>query len=105
MCISDWGSDVCSSDLDDRPAERAAPLLLLRLGLVEAAALGEVVARRQVLILVEHEGAAVELVGALLRHRVDPPARGLAEFRVRSKERSVGNECVSTCRSRGSPYH
>src|SRR3546814_15441165 len=24
---------------------------------------------------------------------------------VRSEERSVGKECVSTCRSRGSPYH
>src|SRR3546814_15040187 len=24
---------------------------------------------------------------------------------VRSEERRVGNECVSTCRSRGSPYH
>src|SRR3546814_16114023 len=23
----------------------------------------------------------------------------------RSEERRVGNECVSTCRSRGSPYH
>src|SRR3546814_20478256 len=25
--------------------------------------------------------------------------------RVRSEERRVGNECVSTCRSRWSPYH
>src|SRR3546814_17990248 len=25
--------------------------------------------------------------------------------RVRSEERSVGKECVSTCRSRWSPYH
>src|SRR3546814_11080247 len=24
---------------------------------------------------------------------------------VRSEERRVGKECVSTCRSRGSPYH
>src|SRR3546814_16348938 len=24
---------------------------------------------------------------------------------VRSEERRVGNECVSTCRSRGLPYH
>src|SRR3546814_17095242 len=26
-------------------------------------------------------------------------------LRFRSEERRVGNECVSTCRSRGSPYH
>src|SRR3546814_10112980 len=27
------------------------------------------------------------------------------ELEVRSEERRVGNECVSTCRSRWSPYH
>src|SRR3546814_5304614 len=27
------------------------------------------------------------------------------EFQVRSEERRVGKECVSTCRSRWSPYH
>src|SRR3546814_19476228 len=26
-------------------------------------------------------------------------------LRTRSEERRVGKECVSTCRSRGSPYH
>ena len=29
---------------------------------------------------------------------------GTSEF-VRSEERRVGKECVSTCRSRWSPYH
>src|SRR3546814_12087582 len=29
----------------------------------------------------------------------------MAEFRRRSEERRVGKECVSTCRSRWSPYH
>src|SRR3546814_17318396 len=46
---------------------------------------------------------AVEIDGALV-------ARGLGlavpEFRqLRSEERRVGKECVSTCRSRWSPYH
>src|SRR3546814_9730658 len=31
--------------------------------------------------------------------------RGQAEGRQRSEERRVGKECVSTCRSRWSPYH
>src|SRR3546814_14597762 len=31
--------------------------------------------------------------------------RGKAEFMERSEERRVGKECVSTCRSRWSPYH
>src|SRR3546814_19669388 len=30
---------------------------------------------------------------------------GLLCVRQRSEERRVGKECVSTCRSRGSPYH
>src|SRR3546814_6623220 len=29
----------------------------------------------------------------------------VARGKVRSEERRVGNECVSTCRSRWSPYH
>src|SRR3546814_15587605 len=29
----------------------------------------------------------------------------LGEFSPRSEERRVGKECVSTCRSRWSPYH
>src|SRR3546814_15055700 len=28
-----------------------------------------------------------------------------SQFPARSEERRVGNECVSTCRSRWSPYH
>src|SRR3546814_15630309 len=43
---------------------------------------------------------------------VDGPAGGLADRGIslsllerRSEERRVGKECVSTCRSRCSPYH
>src|SRR3546814_11401442 len=36
-------------------------------------------------------------------HRADPPAG--REGDERSEERRVGKECVSTCRSRWSPYH
>src|SRR3546814_11768821 len=40
---------------------------------------------------------------------IEPPRVTLAdiaaEAQVRSEERRVGEECVSTCRSRGSPYH
>src|SRR3546814_12403146 len=32
-------------------------------------------------------------------------AAGLAQTLSRSEERRVGKECVSTCRSRWSPYH
>src|SRR3546814_10443096 len=69
MRISDWSSDVCSSDLT-----RVAGVAVRHL-------LGPLVAGQ------------VHLVG------VDD------DDEVRSEERRVGNECVSTCRSRWSPYH
>src|SRR3546814_16558358 len=39
------------------------------------------------------------------RHRVVRPEERQDRPRVRSEERRVGKECVSTCRSRWSPYH
>src|SRR3546814_2817856 len=98
MRISDWSSDVCSSDL--------------RIG--TAAVLGQ-------RIVVE-----VDLAGCRIDHDVfencaETAGGGIdfrlgffrkadhlgvaAAFEVRSEERRVGQECVSTCRSRWSPYH
>src|SRR3546814_1653858 len=37
--------------------------------------------------------------------RQPEPLRGLLAEGARSEERRVGKECVSTCRSRWSPYH
>src|SRR3546814_16531359 len=51
---------------------------------------------------------AKQIVGHALFSRLDAPMRALALAPVgvrRSEERRVGNECVSTLRSRWSPYH
>src|SRR3546814_2938547 len=81
MRISDWSSDVCSSDL---------------MGAAQQA--GDI-ARR-------HQQGRNDDVGRELPGR---PGRRLDEvfatMRERSEERRVGKECVSTCRSRWSPYH
>src|SRR3546814_17034650 len=52
------------------------------------------------------------LIGLILAHaRLTATMTGFApvllldEIAARSEERSVGIECVSTCRSRWSPYH
>src|SRR3546814_20544594 len=37
--------------------------------------------------------------------RIGWPAIAFVRAQVRSEERRVGKECVSTCRSRWSPYH
>src|SRR3546814_5388492 len=86
MRISDWSSDVCSSDLGAFAR------------LVDA-----------VLDHVAHGVAAVvgELARGLLQVQafLDQPFEQLGALGLRSEERRVGKECVSTCRSRWSPYH
>src|SRR3546814_19266016 len=90
MRISDWSSDVCSSDLARHAAKISPP--------GRPRAVGR------------------EVQGAHEKHRrlADAPHRPFHYGRirlmplvelVRSEERRVGKECVSTCRSRWSPYH
>src|SRR3546814_1743011 len=83
MRISDWSSDVCSSDL-------RMPLglncLLLR-------------SRGQTILIETGVGAKPGD-----RDAASPAAEGTL-LDSRSEERRVGQECVSTCRSRWSPYH
>src|SRR3546814_2071867 len=70
MRISDWSSDVCSSDLPEQVDEsRFYPRTV---------------------------GGALYLLVL---------AATIAGIGIRSEERRVGKECVSTCRSRGSPDH
>src|SRR3546814_15897467 len=64
--------------------------------------------------------AATQLVGKHTNSNVNNPSENIAQWRagqvnalcvfseqrmIRSAERRVGKECVSTCRSRWSPYH
>src|SRR3546814_9660029 len=80
MRISDWSSDVCSSDL-------SAPSVHCSL-LTFAAGGGE------------------QLFGSALPRRRKYSKTSSNESKSgRSEERRVGKECVSTCRSRWSPYH
>src|SRR3546814_19136872 len=81
MRISDWSSDVCSSDL-------------LNLQVLERQ-------ERQI------EHAAERRFAGRIRDAHDAAVDGadLDAVADRSEERRVGNECVSTCRSRGWPYH
>src|SRR3546814_3141195 len=93
MRISDWSSDVCSSDLDPHPMRFFRP---------ESAWFR--------LTSLDQREALVKAAGAdeMLVFTFDAALAGLsAEAFVteRSEERRVGKECVSTCRSRWSPYH
>src|SRR3546814_18138322 len=80
MRISDWSSDVCSSDLEAESIQFDA-------GAIRQLAKAADGSLRDGLSLLDQ---ALAYTGA---------AAG------RSEERRVGKECVSTCRSRWSPYH
>src|SRR3546814_4910336 len=84
MRISDWSSDVCSSDLAVRAELVEAPFFLAR--------------QKKRAALRQAQGERSLVFFASSRETI-PRAR------ARSEERRVGKECVSTCRSRWSPYH
>src|SRR3546814_16092214 len=109
MRISDWSSDVCSSDLTDQkgrqahqahrhqkrifaPDQIAKPAKEKRAERAHRKAGGKGGERK------DEAGGFVDPRKKLFRD-------DRREQAVRSEERRVGKECVSTCRSRWSPYH
>src|SRR3546814_19716804 len=92
MRISDWSSDVCSSDL-----------LFERLDLIAHRDAADQQRHRELVIAAVFLEILGDLRGKLTRRLEDQAARHPRA--ARSEERRVGNECVSTCRSRWSPYH
>src|SRR3546814_428983 len=101
MRISDWSSDVCSSDL-------WVFLMHTQMGHGFSEAIWGVVFILALFVcVIFHEfGHAL----TAMRYNIQTkdvtvyPIGGVATLE-RSEERSVGKECVSTCRSRWSPYH
>src|SRR3546814_13406758 len=101
MRISDWSSDVCSSDLfsaERIPLGQACATTPPWLG--SYSALGPVTPHkppsisRCALPTLQRCGASGE----------PPDLLAWSGNCARSEERRVGKECVSTCRSRWSPY-
>src|SRR3546814_14775196 len=104
MRISDWSSDVCSSDLGElvwRVLTRAKQIK------IAGRAIRRVGPQAEKHRTLQDEAVAVlrttqpieQPLDDIVCHqelRIFPPAR--------SEERRVGKECVSTCRSRRSPY-
>src|SRR3546814_1307110 len=76
MRISDWSSDVCSSDLRSTSA-----------------------------ICLLYQFMKTEIDRLMVRYTPMMIMMPSIAWPVRSEERRVGKECVSTCRSRWSPYH
>src|SRR3546814_14166308 len=126
MRISDWSSDVCSSDLATVEA-----LVASGAGVTawderedardEAMALGADIGNPLEIDLIGFAGVVVSPGVPLNRHPIAAHAReahvpvigdielfaeadgDLPPHKTRSAERRVGKECVSTCRSGGAP--
>src|SRR3546814_18810758 len=118
MRISDWSSDVCSSDLDDDLFARLRHRIST--SLEQFPIVGGFQSRlcqRQRRAL-EQRGFFAELARGLVEGRIGEersqtdvtalPGHRSAQhprFPLRSEKRGVGEECVSTCRIRGVPDH
>src|SRR3546814_15801379 len=107
MRISDWSSDVCSSDLVDAYRESVSLQCTEAVIARHPPSCGEMIQRRflgSVRILC---GRAVSRSARSLQSKYQTMENHTHYLcsRMRSEERRVGNECVSTCRTRWSPYH
>src|SRR3546814_12449598 len=102
MRISDWSSDVCSSDLplsraayhERRTNQKLRGILAGNLALPRCDDFFEPPHQCRKCHGYDHDQDDGN------KHLRGPKAIGR-----RSEERRVGKECVSTCRSRWSPYH
>src|SRR3546814_9077986 len=130
MLISGLSVDVCSSDLRVFPAPTppSSPVLLhygaefpdFIASFPPAESLpylADVARIERAATEAYHECEALPLIlsaladvppdrAPMLRFRLHPSLRLVrSPYPARSEERRVGKECVSTCRSRWSPYH
>src|SRR3546814_29572 len=101
MRISDWSSDVCSSDLN-RGLRVSYPPRRTR----------ESVGRCNRTFQRKKQINHCQLNHLAYACGANPRGKGMIMSTInevakggRSEERRVGKECVSTCRSRWSPYH
>src|SRR3546814_12665588 len=106
MRISDCSSDVCSSDLgDDERAEILRKLEESRLrNLTEQQRLAEEDKRRVEEAAERKRKEEEEAERLRVEAEKAAAAAAVSPEDERSEERRVGNECVSTCRSRWAPY-
>src|SRR3546814_12684291 len=101
MRISDWSSDVCSSDLN-----LASMMGALRTALFSNAAIAKY--RKKTKGFSSPAPRVTAMSERTLRiktHHVYPPIPVRSFDWCRAEERRVGQEGVSTCRYRWSPYN
>src|SRR3546814_15619350 len=125
MRISDWSSDVCSSDLDNRVIDVlltinhcnpyyflssvcehcSMTLGILRSWCYSKMADVKIIATRATTPTSQAKVFPCNSNKKETKKEEERMTSGRLKMLLRSEERRVGKECVSTCRSRWSPYH
>src|SRR3546814_16425420 len=98
MRISDWSSDVCSSDLLDNDEHRRPQTTLETLSTLKPAFPGMAALGFDAVAMAKYPQ-----MEALNHVHTGGNSSGIVDGR--SEERREGKECVRTCRSRWSLYH
>src|SRR3546814_12749157 len=103
MRISDWSSDVCSSDLIEH---FASGLDSVGVDMLAIAQDGDRVFTERVDYLYRSEGSIIKIfrIMGIFVVRAGKISEW-SDYFHRSEERRVGKECVSTWRTRWSPVH
>src|SRR3546814_9321918 len=101
MRISDGSSDVCSSDLKRKWVWAAVCALATGAMASSASARDGEMANHKG----HHQWSQASLQAQASAVVTQDMVRITLASELRSEERRVGKECVSTCRSRWSPYH
>src|SRR3546814_19534483 len=102
MRISDWSSDVCSSDLIDAARLLNGPQVNLIVVCDESGKMAGVITKTDIVGRISYcTGCSCTMAAS----QVMTQEVAFCRPSDRSEERSVGKECVSTCRSWWSPYH
>src|SRR3546814_12208443 len=129
MRISDWSSDVCSSDLLAIAVVVVGAMLAATTGVVSASVISMGLISLPIMLrygydrplatgVIAASGTLSQIIppSLVLIVLADQLGRSVGDMyrgamipglllAGRSEERRVGKECVSTCRSRWSPYH
>src|SRR3546814_18201783 len=103
MRISDWSSDVCSSDLREHPK---LSQLFFHIALSNLNS-GNAASTWQDQAALRQEQARIQACRDLsfIHHLLTGQKHERSHHHWRSEERRVGNECVRTCNSRWSTSH
>src|SRR3546814_14057603 len=107
MRISDRSSDVCSSDLTETTFALEAAIAALESGhrtVVTSSGTAAISLSLSAFLTAGDHLLVIDTVYRSTRRFCDDVLTAMG-VEVRSEERRVGKECVSTCRSRWSQYH